>query len=159
MPLHPRLIAAYLACALISFAAPKSSKGTLKVVTDPKYQPGQVWRYKTRPGEERSTLTVLRVEAVGAKRIVHIRVDNIRLKNCFGGEEPNKIEHMPFSREALDQSVIAKVRTVPVPDFESGYAEWRTAWDGGKAGFYTVTVSEAVEVAQKTFSKGLGCTN
>jgi hypothetical protein len=154
-----RPVAALLSVAMIGLVAAKSPKGFLKEVTDPKYKPGQVWSYKTRPGEKNSTLTVLRVEAVGAKRIVHIRVDKIRLKNCLGGPEPDNIEHMPFSREALDQSVIASVRTVPLPNFESGYHEWRTAWNAGKAGFYTITVAEAVEVSQKTFSKGLGCPN
>ena len=31
---------------------------------DPVYAPGQVWAYHTRPGEEGSTLTVLRVERI-----------------------------------------------------------------------------------------------
>jgi hypothetical protein len=28
---------------------------TLKEITDTKYKPGQVWSYKTRPSEEKST--------------------------------------------------------------------------------------------------------
>jgi hypothetical protein len=140
-------------------AAGKSSKDSLKEVADSKYKPGQVWSYKTRHGEESSTLTVLRVEATKEKRIVHIRVDKIRLKNCRGGNEPETFEHMPFSREALEESVIANLRTVRVPDFHDGYSEWRSGWDAGKAGIYTISVSAAIEVAQKTLDQGLGCAN
>jgi hypothetical protein len=64
---------------------------------------------------------------------------------------------MPFSREALDLSAIKTVGTVAVPDFKNGYSQWRSAWDAGQAGYYTITVAEAIEVAQKNFTHGLGC--
>src|SRR5215471_15716123 len=117
---------------------PKSFDTKLKEVSDPKYKPGQVWTYTTRPGEEQSTLTILRVEELSdKKRIVHIRVDHIRLKNCTGGPEPDNVQHMPFVRYALDASVIKLIRSGDVPDYEEGYSEWRNAWDTHKAGFYT----------------------
>jgi hypothetical protein len=135
-----------------------AAKGNLKTVSDEKYKPGQVWSYKTRTDEQGSTLTILRVEeGVDKKRIVHIRVDRIHLRNCRGGPEPESFEHMPFSREALDLSTIKTVSIGPVPDFKNGYTEWRSAWDAGQAGYYTITVAEAIEVAQKNFSHGLGC--
>jgi hypothetical protein len=146
------------ALALLVWQGDKGSNSTLKEVDDVTYKPGQVWSYKTRPGEEKSTLSILRAEAGPEdRRIVHIRVDNIRLKNCTGGNEPNAIEHMPFAREALDESVVKNIRSGPVPDFKNGYSEWRKAWDAGKAGVYTITVAQAVEGDQKTFDHGLGC--
>lgn len=44
-----------------------------------KYEPGQVWSYHTRPGEEASRLTVLRVEPYGkpGDLAVHVRVDGV----------------------------------------------------------------------------------
>jgi hypothetical protein len=45
---------------------------------DPKFKPGQVWSYKTRPGEERSTITILRVESSPKLgMIVHIEGVNL----------------------------------------------------------------------------------
>jgi hypothetical protein len=114
---------------LMTWQIEKESKGILKDVEDSKYKPGQVWTYKTRPGEEKSTLTILRVEAASKhSRIVHIRLDNIRLRSCNGGNEPKPFEHMPFAQEALDQSVVKNIRSGPVPDFKNGYSEWRQAW-------------------------------
>jgi hypothetical protein len=130
---------------------------TLKEITDTKYKPGQVWSYKTRPSEEKSTLTVLRIESASSRTIVHIRVDNIHLRNCLGGPEPDKFEHMPFARDALDKSVSKLLRSVDVPDYKEGYSEWRKAWDAGKAGVYTVSIAQALDVAQATFDQGLGC--
>lgn len=148
----------FLTAGLAALAAAKSDKTELKKVKDDKYKPGQVWSYKTRPGEETSTITILRVdEAPQGKRIVHIHVDGIRLKNCTGGPEPDTVAHMPFAREFIEQSVVENLRTVDVPAFEEGYSDWRRGWDAGKAGFYTITVSQAIDVMQYTFSKGIGC--
>ncbi len=154
------LIALFPVVFLGALAAAKGEKRNLKEIKDDKYEPGQVWSYKTRPGEESSTFTILRVEeAPQSKRIVHIHVDGIRLKNCSGGPEPDTVAHMPFAREFIDASAVKKLRTVAVPAFEDGYAEWRRGWDAGKAGYYTITLSEAIEVMQKTFDSGLGCSH
>ena len=130
----------------------------LTEVSDPKYKPGQVWSYATRPGEEQSTLTILRIEELSdKKRIVHIRVDHIRLKNCTGGPEPDNAQHMPFAKEALDGSVIKIISKRDIPDYRVGYQEWREAWDAHNAGFYTISVSAAVDVMQESFRQALGC--
>ena len=43
---------------------------------------------------------------------------------------------------------------VDIPDFEEGYGLWREAFDAGKAGAYSITVAEAVEVMEKTLNRG-----
>jgi hypothetical protein len=146
-----------LICASAFLVRVKSSPARLKEVTDSKFAPGQVWSYKTRPGEENSTLTVLRIESDGNKTIVHIAIENVRMRNCTGGPEPDKFEHMPFAREALDQSVVSMLKKTKVPDYEAGYSEWRKGWDAGKAGVYTISVAAALDVSQATFDQGLGC--
>jgi hypothetical protein len=122
---------------------------------DSKFQPGQVWQYKTRPHEKNSTLTILKVESLAKIGvIVHIRVDKIRLRNCTGGPEPETFEHMPFSRDAIDRSVVKLVKDhTDVPDFAEGYKAWRKACGG----VYTVTVAEALQAAETGFNEGLGC--
>ena len=153
-----RLSIGVLALMLGAMCFANSNGGNLKEVSDDKFKPGQVWSYKTRANEEDSSLTILRVEeAREKKRIVHIRVDHIQLTNCTGGPAPDTFEHMPFPKEALDESVLKVVRRGAVPDFHNGYSEWRAGWNAGKAGYYTITVSLALEVAQKTFDQGLGC--
>jgi hypothetical protein len=127
---------------------------TPETTKDSKFSPGQVWAYKTRQKEESSTLTILKVEALPKLgTIIHIRVDKIRLRNCAGGPEPDKFEHMPFARDAIERSVTKMVKEATMPDFQEGYDEWRKACGG----VYTITVAEAVSVGEETFRQNLGC--
>ncbi len=131
-------------------AEKKKSCPAPQTAKDEKFHPGQVWQYKPRAGEENSFLTVLKVESVPKLgTIVHVRVDKIRLKNCAGGPEPETIEHMPFSREAIERSVTKLTKDFgDVPDFQFGYDQWRAACGG----VYTITVAEIVQVNQATFN-------
>jgi len=124
-------------------------------VTDSKFHVGQVWKYKTRPHEQQSTLTILRLESLPKLGvIVHIRVDDIRLRNCARGPEPNNIAPMPFSRDAIERSVVKLAKEGgAVPDFQDGYDAWRRACGG----VYTFTVREAIEANDKTFNAGMEC--
>jgi hypothetical protein len=121
---------------------------------DSKFRPGQVWQYKTRSHEQNSTLTILKIESLPKLgTIIHIRVEKIRLRNCTGGPEPDKFEHMPFARDAIERSVTKLLKESSVPDFHDGYDQWRN--DCG--GVYTITVAEAITVGEETFKKNLGC--
>ena len=59
---------------------------TLKQTTDEKFRVGDVWEYQTRRGEERSRITILRIdESPELGTIVHIGLDNVHFANCHGG--------------------------------------------------------------------------
>lgn len=121
---------------------------------DSKFRPGQVWQYKTRSHEQNSTLTILKIESLPKLgTIIHIRVEKIRLRNCTGGPEPDKFEHMPFARDAIERSVTKLLKESSVPDFHDGYDQWRSDCGGA----YTITVAEAITVGEETFRKNLGC--
>jgi hypothetical protein len=124
---------------------------------DSKFRPGQVWQYKARPGEEKSTLTILKVESLPKGVIVvHVRVEGVRLANCRGGPEPDKFEHMPFVRDALEHSVTKILKeNGEVPEYNAGYQEWRNACGG----VYTISVADAIKVAETTFQQNLGCSS
>ena len=98
---------------------------------------------------------MLRIESLpNVGTIVHVRVDNIRLRNCTGGSQPDTFQHMPFTRDAIDRSVTKMVKEdSDIPDYKEGYDEWRNACGG----VYTITVSEAVTLGEATFRKGMGC--
>jgi len=123
-------------------------------VKDEKYHPGQVWQYRTRPDEQNSRLTILKIESLPELgTIIHVRVDNIRLRNCTGGPEPDKFAHMPFTKDAFERSVTKlQKHNSKIPDL-SGYERWRA----DRGGVYTIDVAEAIKVSEYTFSKGLGC--
>ena len=85
--------------------------------------------------------------------IIHIRVEKIRLRNCTGGPEPDKFEHMPFARDAVERSVTKLVKERSVPDFQAGYDAWKNACGG----VYTISVADAVQVGEDGFRTSLGC--
>ncbi len=147
-------LALLLSGAMISYAKDKSCT-TPNPATDSKFRPGQVWEYKTRPGEEKSFLTILRIESLPKiGTIIHIRVDRVRLRNCTGGPEPDNFQHMPFTRDAIEHSVTKlEKESSDVPAYKDGYDEWHNACGG----VYTISVAEAVAVADATFKKGVGC--
>src|SRR5687768_8014363 len=96
---------------------------------DDKYQVGQVWEYQTRKGEEKSTLTIVNVEKhkkLGT--IINIYVGGLKIKNSNADNGlSDKVQHLPFSKEAIDKSVTKLIGTTKtLPDYKDGYDEWRT---------------------------------
>ncbi|HLH03414.1 MAG TPA: hypothetical protein VKX25_11630 [Bryobacteraceae bacterium] len=125
---------------------------------DSQYHVGDVWRYKTREGEEESRLTVVQVDVSKLGTIVHIAVDKLNWKNCEGGIVQEQIPHMPFAKDALEKSATIRIASGhPLPAWEEGYEEWRRGFVSGHAGIYTITISQAVSLAERTWRTGLGC--
>jgi hypothetical protein len=121
-----------------------------------KFVVGQIWEYQTRKGEEKSTLTIVAVESnKKSGTIVNIYVEGLKIKNPNADEGySDKIQHLPFSKEAIEKSVIRLIGTTKkLPDYKNGYNEWRTAFDKGKAGVFSITVKEAIDVMEKTLNQ------
>jgi hypothetical protein len=121
----------------------------------PRYSPGQVWTYRSRPGEEQSRMVVLRVdkkEPLGF--IIHIQVDGIAIKSTSAPDGyARTISHLPFSVASIDASVIKMERVGPVPDFDEGYRTWRDAFDQNKAGVWTTTIAGAISAMESALNQ------
>jgi hypothetical protein len=141
--------------ANLTFAQAKADCPATKPAADEKYSSGQVWSYKARRGEAASTVTILKVESLPKLgEIIHIRIDDIALKNCSGAPSPDNIAHAPFSRDAMERSVTRLVKVDPdLPDFQEGYKDWRDHCGGA----YTITVAEVMDLDEKTFNSQMGC--
>jgi hypothetical protein len=113
-----------------------------------KYQPGQVWTYHTRPGEEGSRLTILKVEPYGKEgaRSIHIQVTGLSIKNPqVASGISTEVGHLPFAEAAIEQSVVALVaNNVSVDHLLEGYNTWKQEADKGKAGVFTGPVAEVI---------------
>jgi hypothetical protein len=120
----------------------------------PRYSPGQVWSYKTRPHEAQSRLTILRIDKTDKVGfIVHARVDGLAIKNPTAPHGvAETISHLPFAADAIDASVVKLERTDLVPDFHEGYETWREDFDRGKAGVWKIPVAEAVSAMESVLS-------
>ena len=133
----------------------KREKGTVFTDTDnSEFKVGQVWNYKTRPGEEASTLVVLKVEtAPGWKTIVHVGVTGLKIKTIKGFQDT--IPHMPFDEGAVKKSVTTKLSDDgKLTDFQDGYGLWREAASSGKGGVFTISVAEAVSTVEEGLKRG-----
>jgi hypothetical protein len=115
-----------------------------------KYHVGERWNYRTRPGEECSLLTVLKVESLPIGVTVHVSVDGLRIENPSApGGVSESIAHMPFTEEAIDKSATTRAAAeITVTPDDEGYEEWRRASDAGRAGVFTITVAEAVDLME-----------
>lgn len=130
---------------------------TLRDTTDSKYHTGEEYTFKARPSEPNAMLTIVKVEhqdSIG--NIIHVRVDSVKVKTS---EEPVKysqvITHMPFSEAALDSSGLRRIGKAKVtPYYQEGYNEWRTSFEKGDAGVFSIPVSKAVEYMEVTMLKG-----
>ncbi len=120
------------------------------------FSAGQIWKYKTRPGEEASRLVVCKVETHEKfGTIIHIHVEDLAIKNPRPpGGVSRVIGHLPFAEEALRQSVVTIAgRRKTLPDYEEGYKTWKEAFDAGKAGIFTVPVAEVVAFMEQALNK------
>jgi hypothetical protein len=121
-----------------------------------KYKVGQQWSYSARPGEEKSYLIVVKIDddpKLG--RIIHIAMRGLKMKNRRSPDRfSENVNHMPFLESAIEKSGLKLLKEkVDLPDFEEGYGLWREAFDAGKAGAYSITVAEAVEVMEKVLNR------
>lgn len=130
---------ALLLCGVLWSMAAFSASKDLKV--------GDIWAYKNRPGEDGSTLTILKIENYPKLgKVVHIRVDGFRMINPVTGNELNDMPHLPFQAKALERSITQRVgETAKIPDFKQGYAAWRAAFDEEKAGVFKISVSKTLD--------------
>ena len=144
----------YLLILLAAAAHGSVQDSVLKETTESKYKVGQVWSYKTRPDEKKSTFIVVKVEShPKLGNIVHIALRDLRLRRS-DGDFIEAAGHLPFAEEAIDKSALKLLKEqAELPDYEEGYGLWREAFDAGKAGVYTISVAEAVNVMEETLNQ------
>ena len=119
------------------------------------YAEGQEWAYKTRDGEERSTVIINKVEShqkLGS--IFHISVVGVRAVNphTVGGVQ-TELPHFPVSLTTLEQSLTKLIRQRRSnPAYIDGYKEWKSAFDQGQAGIFTITIAEIVNLVESAMA-------
>ena len=112
------------------------------------YAEGQVWEYRTRPEDEGSLLKIQRIETLEEFKqtgpVYHVSLIGVHFA---GLPTASELQHAPFSKASLDASVTRLSSSkAPFPDPTEGIAQWRAA----KGGVFTITVADAVRVAEQT---------
>ncbi|MFZ6639601.1 hypothetical protein ACO0LL_07630 [Undibacterium sp. TC4M20W] len=120
------------------------------------YSEGQLWAYKTRAGEEKSTVLINKIEThQKLGKIFHISVDGVRVKNNhIQGGASSELPHFPVSEETLNKSLTKLLgKRKPNQNYIEGYNTWKSAFDAGKAGIFTISVSEIVGFIEDAINK------
>jgi hypothetical protein len=120
------------------------------------FSEGQVWSYKTRPGEENSTLLINKVDTdprLGA--IFHVSISDVSVRNPRAPSGvTSDLPHFPVSKQTLEQSCVKLLgERSPNADYREGYAEWRSAFDRGEAGVFSISVSEIIGGVERAINQ------
>lgn len=120
----------------------------------PSFEEGQIWAYKTRAGEEDSTILINKIEddpKLG--HIYHISIFKVQLKRS-AVTFTNELPHLPVSQKTLELSVTKLAgRSDPNPMYLPGYRMWRQAFDAGHAGIYTSAIAEILDLTETMLQK------
>lgn len=120
------------------------------------YSEGQVWSYKTRAGEEKSTVLINKIE-INEKlgNIYHISLNEVKVENPHIADGfSSNLPHFPVSEETMKKSLVKLIgKSAPNPDYLEGYNTWKTAFDAGEAGIFTISVSEIVSFIEEVINK------
>jgi hypothetical protein len=120
------------------------------------FEAGQVWSYRTRPGEARSRAVVCRVDAAtSAGPIVHVQVAGVAIRNpAADGGVTTIAGHLPLTADALRGSVVAlEAGGARCAGFEDAHGAWREALAAGHAGVLHVGLAEALDVLQRAVDR------
>lgn len=135
------------AIALAGCSKPESiPKATME---ESKYKIGQVWKYRTREGEESSRIFIVRAdpnEKLGT--IYHLYIDGLKIKNPhIDSGIQDHLPHSPVSEKTLDESVttLAIESSPNLPDVSEGYETWKQAFDKGEGGIFTIPASQIIQ--------------
>jgi hypothetical protein len=117
-------------------------------VIDNKYKPGQVWSYKTRLGEENSTILIIGAEeeVINEKQwkiFFHVIINNIQLSTSEG-TIINSLNSISFPKDVLERSLNKLVGTKEgIPRYLS--LSYREDIKAGEGGYFGSTIANAIE--------------
>ncbi|RVC82678.1 MAG: hypothetical protein EOS58_09745 [Mesorhizobium sp.] len=117
------------------------------------FTPGQIWTYHgAAPASSRVIVGAVDTFAGKGQPIVSISVTDVPIPT--NEKEMQTVAHLPVAVDALRASVVELEGTGSVPDgFESGYRQWRQAYDSGKAGYFTISVEGIVRILRTQFDQ------
>lgn len=116
-------------------------------------QPGQVFTYRSRESERDSRVIICSLEDHPEfGRIAHVSVEGVAMTTRRdAGTVTDVIHHMPFDEASLRESLVELEATRrELPDFQEGYATWKTAANRGEAGVFAISVAEAVDFIEQS---------
>jgi esterase/lipase superfamily enzyme len=109
------------------------------------FEVGQVWQYKTRPGEDDSRLYIVKIEPwMNGEKIFHIYADKLKIKNPLDTNGiQTEFSYGPVSEQTLKLSVTQlQEKTTTLPAISEGMGEMLLGKEAAKV--LTISVSEII---------------
>ncbi len=117
-----------------------------------RYAVGQVWRCRGRTPAETPTLLINRIEPhPKGGEILHATLRDIRVRHPgLGDGLMTSLAHVPVIAQTLELSDAELVgHEAPDPAHLAGYAEWKQAFDAGRAGSYGIQVASILDIVER----------
>ncbi len=112
------------------------------------FKAGQIWKYKTRKGEEDSRVYIVQVDNhTKYGRVYHISIDGLNIQNpeLTGGVQ-HQVPHTAVNENALKDSLIElETTTTQPPDISIGYQLWVDSVTAGQTGIFNIQVKQLVQ--------------
>jgi len=111
------------------------------------YEVGQVWSYQTRPQEPKSALMIMRIDnSTDLGEVIFIRLFNLNFNSAKGMVSVPVLSPLPFTRAALDRSVVKLMRKMDrVEQSDGAYTKWKQAHlEGKKVAVYNRPVAQVL---------------
>ncbi len=135
--------------ALVGFASSATA-------SDSDLIPSQCWTYSTRPSENASFLVIRKIEILPKiGEVAHVSVFALRIKNPSAPTGfADLAGHLPITVAALRSSIKKVVeRKIPDVDWMEGYSLWREAYDSGKGGVFSKSVSDCIGFMEEAINR------
>ena len=132
--------------AIVLVFAPTSA------IAQERYQPGQMWRFKTEAAPTPARIVVGKVETLPEiGQVVHVSMIGIPLTTPQDGRVVySDIWHLPFTAAAIVRSIAALEQSANVPpDFGAAYADWKRRYDTGEADVFDEPVGQVLRNVQR----------
>ncbi len=108
--------------------------------------PRQVWKYRSRPGEESSRIIVGKIEEVNGSMVIHVKLIGVKIRSPQAPSEfISELAHIPISEESFRASIIEVVHgPADLENFEEGYSLWKEQ----RGGVFTISAREIVDMTE-----------
>ncbi len=117
---------------------------------------GQIWSYKTRPGEDYSRLMINQIDKDRRYGLIyHISITRIRIKDpTIPGGIAYQLPHLPVSEHTLQKSLTTLMKqSRPDNLYLPGYKIWKKAFQCGKADIFTNSVAEIINFVESALNQ------
>ncbi|ATS40746.1 hypothetical protein XcfCFBP6990P_05595 [Xanthomonas citri pv. phaseoli var. fuscans] len=124
--------------------------------TSSTYAVGQLWRCRGRSAAETPLLLINQIDThPQGGQILHVTISDIQVRHAgMPNGTLDTLPHIPVIAQTLERSAAEYVGvSAPNQAYLPGYAEWKAAFDAGRAGSFGIAVSEILDIVEGQLAK------